>query len=255
MSSSRKPAYTDIHQFVAHFPDLNQASHVRRIQVLGYFLQSYGPERSFTARDIQESYEQLDLAQAGNFRDIMRKMKVNSILVRFQNGYRLSKESSESIFMELGNPALVHLSHDLKRLPSLLKESEARFMQEALDCLHVKAWRATIVIAWILTMDHLYDFVLANGTDSFNAALAKNLRYASLAVHSKQDFEEIKESDFIQVSRSAGLLTNDQRKLLDEKLAFRNSCAHPSAMIVTENKVASYLEDLTYNILIPLEVL
>jgi hypothetical protein len=195
------------------------------------------------------------MAQAGNFRDILRKMKENNILVRFQNGYRLAKESSESIFAELGNPTLVSLSHDLERLPTLLKGSETKFMREALDCLRVKAWRAAVVMAWILTMDHLYDFVLAKGLDSFNATLAKNLRYGSLTVQSKQDFEEIKESDFIQISRSAGLLTNDQRKLLDEKLAFRNSCAHPSAIIVTENKVASYLEDLVYNILIPLKVL
>ncbi|HEV2120512.1 MAG TPA: hypothetical protein VGS11_10495 [Candidatus Bathyarchaeia archaeon] len=231
---------------------MNQAPHVRRIQVLGYYLQTSGPKPSFNAKDIQSAYEQLDLAQAGNFRDLIRKMKERDILVRFQDGYRLSKDSYESISAELGNPTLVSLSAELEKLPKLLRSPKVDFMREALDCLRVKAWRAAIIMTWILTMDHLYDFVLATKLGDFNAALAKNLRYASLSIRNKQDFEEIKESDFIQIARSAGILTNDQRKLLDEKLAFRNSCAHPSTIVVTESKVTAYLEDLAYNILVPL---
>ncbi|HEV2137659.1 MAG TPA: hypothetical protein VGR53_02340 [Nitrososphaerales archaeon] len=254
MSTSKNPTYRDIHQFALHFPDLNQAPHVRRIQVLGYYLQASGPKPSFNAKDIQSAYEQLDLAQAGNFRDLISKMKERNILVRFQDGYRLSKASFESISAELGNPTLVSLSAELEKLPELLKSPKVDFMREALDCLRVKAWRAAIVMMWILTIDHLYDFVLATNLSNFNAALAKNLRYASLSIRNKQDLEEIKESDFIQIARSAGLLTNDQRKLLDEKLAFRNSCAHPSTIVVTESKVTSYLEDLAYNIIVPLKV-
>jgi hypothetical protein len=254
MSTSKNPTYRDIHQFALRFPDLDKAPHVRRIQILGYYLQTSGPKPSFNAKDIQSAYEQLDLAQAGNFRDLVRKMKERNNLVKFQDGYRLSKDSYESISAELGNPTLVSLSAELEKLPKLLKSSKADFMREALDCLRVKAWRAAIVMMWILAMDHLYDFILASNLGNFNAALAKNLRYASLSIRTKQDFEEIKESDFIQIARSAGFLTNDQRKLLDEKLAFRNSCAHFSTIVVTESKVASYLEDLAYNILVPLKI-
>ena len=67
-------------------------------------------------------------------------------------------------------------------------------------------------------------------------------------VSTRDHFGEMKESDFITVCRSAGLVTNDVRKILEEKLGFRNSCAHPSSIAVGDSKVLSFVEDLVDNV-------
>jgi len=124
------------------------------------------------------------------------------------------------------------------------------FLAEAISCLEVGGRRATVVLAWIATRDHLYDFVLAHGLTPFNIALAKQPgKLAKIVIVKKDDFGDLKESDFIMICRSAGLITHDVRKILDEKLGFRNSCAHPSSIAVGESKVLSFVEDLVDNVI------
>lgn len=43
--------------------------------------------------------------------------------------------------------------------------------------------------------------------------------------------------------------SNDVRKILDEKLGFRNSCAHPSSIAVGDSKALSFVEDLVDNVI------
>jgi hypothetical protein len=52
------------------------------------------------------------------------------------------------------------------------------------------------------------------------------------------------ESKFIEFCKSAKIISSDVRKILDQKLATRNSAAHPSTIIYTESKIVEYVEDL-----------
>lgn len=65
-----------------------------------------------------------------------------------------------------------------------------------------------------------------------------------------EDFDDMNEAVFIEVCRSAGLITKDVRKILDEKLGFRNSCAHPSSIHVGDAKVVSFVEDIVENVIV-----
>lgn len=95
----------------------------------------------------------------------------------------------------------------------------------------------------------MYEYVLAHKLNEFNSALSKQpWNSKRLKIAKKDDFGEIKESDFILVCRSARIITGDVRKLLDEKLGFRNSCAHPSSIAVGDSKVLSFIEDLIDNV-------
>jgi hypothetical protein len=60
---------------------------------------------------------------------------------------------------------------------------------------------------------------------------------------------DIPEFVFIEVCRSAKLISNDVRKILDEKLGVRNTCAHPSGVEIHKTKVINFIEDLVDNIL------
>ena len=139
----------------------------------------------------------------------------------------------------------------LQRTVAKVTDAQRRdFLAEAISCLEVGARRATVILAWISALDHMYDFVLRNGLPAFNTALSKQPgKIGGLTISAKDDFVNLKESDFILVCRSAGLITNDVRKLLDEKLGFRNSCAHPSSIGVGDSKVLSFVEDLVDNVI------
>jgi hypothetical protein len=52
------------------------------------------------------------------------------------------------------------------------------------------------------------------------------------------------------VARSAGVISNDVRKILDEKLGIRNTCAHPSAVDIHRSKVVNFIEDIVDNVIV-----
>jgi hypothetical protein len=58
----------------------------------------------------------------------------------------------------------------------------------------------------------------------------------------------LRECGFIEICRSAKSITNDFRKILDEKLGCRNSYAHPSGIKITKVKAKSFIEDLLDNV-------
>ena len=101
-------------------------------------------------------------------------------------------------------------------------------------------------------MDHLFRYVLKKKLCEFNAALAKNTdkRVKITKISNCDDFGEIPESKFIEFCRSAKVISNDVRKILDQKLGIRNSSAHPSGVQIHRSKVIDFVEDLVSNVVL-----
>lgn len=129
-------------------------------------------------------------------------------------------------------------------------DEKNQFLSEAVKCFEVGAWRAAIVMVWNFTMDHMYEFVISNKLEAFNSVLANNndRKIKISRVNQKEDFSEIPEVRFIEFCRSAGIISKDVRKILDNKRDTRNSFAHPSNIILTESKVIDVIEDLLNNV-------
>ena len=128
------------------------------------------------------------------------------------------------------------------------------FLKEAIDCFEIGANRAAITMAWILAVDHLFAYILAHKLSDFNAALAQDKGVKINAVSQRDDFNEIKEIKFIEICRASGVISNDIRKILDQKLGTRNSCAHPSGVTVNKSKVIDFIEDLVDNVILKFTV-
>ncbi|RMA41617.1 hypothetical protein D9R08_14875 [Rhodophyticola porphyridii] len=126
------------------------------------------------------------------------------------------------------------------------------FLAETLDCFEAGANRATIVMAWILAVNHLFDYILKHKHVEFNAVLAKNTdkRVKVTTIKQRDDFSDIPEGKFIEFCRSAGVVSNDVRKILDQKLGTRNTSAHPSGVKITRSKVIDFVEDLVENVVL-----
>ena len=105
-------------------------------------------------------------------------------------------------------------------------------------------------MTWLFTVDHLYEFILRHKLSEFNAALVAMLGANALQIAVKDDFGDLKEVQFIQAARTAKLVTNDVRKILDEKLGIRNTCAHPSTVEIHDTKVVNFVEDLVDNVIL-----
>ena len=54
-------------------------------------------------------------------------------------------------------------------------------------------------------------------------------------------YPEYKESDFIEICRGSKVITNDVRKIIEDVLDLRNTCAHPNTIIIPESKAISII--------------
>jgi hypothetical protein len=130
-------------------------------------------------------------------------------------------------------------------------EAEQRFLAEAIACVEVNARRAAVVMAWAMTVDHLERYVLNHKLNEFNGAWGRRTDNRGRTIAGQDDFLEIRdENAFIEILRSATIITNDVKKILDEKLGFRNTCAHPNDIVIPDSKVLAAIEDLVYNVVL-----
>ena len=96
--------------------------------------------------------------------------------IKVPSGYKLHRHRRETLSQKLGaETTTVQTSATLRSLEGKLPQGLAKaFLNEALDCFEIGANRATIVMTWILTINHLYDFILSHKLSYLYGALAKN---------------------------------------------------------------------------------
>ena len=74
------------------------------------------------------------------------------------------------------------------------------------------------------------------------------------SIKARDDFGDIPKGKLIEFLRSSGAISNDVRKILDEKLGIRNSCAHPSGITILRSKVIEFVEDLITNVVLQYKI-
>jgi hypothetical protein len=250
-------------EFLSQFPGHADFSRKSRVVLFAYYLRQYGGTTQFSAADIRQCFRDALLKQPTDLGALLTSLcrgKEAPLLRQKPRVYAVSLYGVNEVEAILpvsapkvaGGTALLEATLPfLQRTIAKVTDPQRRdFLAEAISCLEVGARRATVVLGWIAALDHLYDFVLQHHLPAFNTALSNQPgRLSKLRIGKKDDFGEMKDSEFITVCRSAGAITNDVRKLLDEKLGFRNSCAHPSSIAVGDSKVLSFVEDLVDNVI------
>ena len=105
-------------------------------------------------------------------------------------------------------------------------------------------------MVWVLTMDHLQKYTFGSKLTEFNAAIGAHPDKKMELIVAYDDFAELKESRVIELMRSAGIISSDVRKILDEKLGIRNSAGHPSGITFSGHKTTEFALDLIENVLL-----
>jgi len=178
-------------------------------------------------------------------------------VLRDSRGYALEKRVRDVLETKYGQrSATIQVEQVLKELSAKVPNSAERtFLDETLICYRHKAFRAAITMAWNLAYDHLCEYVIRDPArfSAFNVQLPRSYQRARIsAITKKDDFSELKESEVIQVCRSANIITNDVYKILNEKLGKRNTYAHPSSVIAFPQTAEEIILDLVNNVVLKL---
>jgi hypothetical protein len=177
-------------------------------------------------------------------------------LVKEKSGYRLAAAIRRDLDSRLGgNPATAMVMKALSDLPAKVPDvTERDFLNEALNCYRVKAYRASITMAWNLAYDHLVRWVLADAgrVAKFNAGLATKYPKKNLTIAILEDADALKESEFIEAARAGTLLDKNTTQILQEKLTKRNMAAHPSRVVISQSQADDAITDLVNNVVLKL---
>ena len=175
-----------------------------------------------------------------------------AIYVKAAKGYRLHARERERLAGLFGPAlAITQTSAPMKAIHDDLPHGAQRdFLDEAIRCYAAGCNRAAVVMFWLFLLDHLYDLVLSKHKLAFDAVLAANTdrRVKITSITKRDDFGEIPEGKFIEFIRSASIISNDVRKILDQKLGTRNTAAHPSTVKLAQSKANDFFDDLIENV-------
>lgn len=191
---------------------------------------------------------------------------VASWLHEERSGMAITADRAYTCFRFIGWPFNIGFDQplrDLKRKNKFLAELPAKvpdltervFLQEAIKCYKVTAYRAAIVMTWNLAYDHLirWIFVEPGRVMALNTAFAKRFSKRPPTVAVAEDLETIKEFDVVEACGAAGLLSSNIVRILREKLTKRNMAAHPSALVIDEPQANDVITDLVNNVVLALK--
>lgn len=252
-------------EFLSQFGDPTNLSQRSLIVAFAYYLRQEEGRLVFKPTDIQNCFQDALIKSPNKIAAILSYLTQgkNAPLIKgsSRGEYSLSiyglQEVQDALASTPSTPAGLSafletaLPYLQRTIAKITDENRRKFLAEAMACLGVQAKRATIIMTWLVTLDHLYDFILAKKLVEFNTALGKRAdKHSKKTISSKDDFSDIPESVFIEVIRSANIVSNDVRKVLEEKLGIRNSCAHPSGIEIHDSKVMNFIEDLVDNVIV-----
>lgn len=246
----------DIEDFIQSIANFDQLSDALRIDLFGYFLQIKRGLPTFKPSEIDACFDACDLPRPSWTRVHLNRFSKTkpAKYLKYKDGYKLAREKLATVKSLIGDEIPnEQVSQTLSALSSKFSDIiEKAFLDEAILCFKARAHRATIMMVWILTIDHLYRYVLSHELAAFKIALSKQTdrKIQSLKINKRDDFTELKEVKFIEILRSAKIITSDVRKILDQKLGIRNSAAHPSSTTFSPRKTEEFVEDLITNVVL-----
>ncbi|AUQ75285.1 hypothetical protein [Phaeobacter piscinae] len=245
-----KYSANDFYNTVENADSLSQST---LIDFFAYYLTVDQGAECATAKEIDACFTDCDLTPPrGTSARLSEGAKAKPPkYIKVKNGYKLHRHLKASLSKKIGAEQItIQTNVTLRALESKLPEGGTRdFLKETIDCFEAGANRATITMAWILTVDHLFSHILKHKLSEFNTALSSSRGLKVKEITKRDDFNELKEVKFIELCRTAKIISNDVRKILDTCLGIRNSCSHPSGIAVKKTKVISVLEDLIENVI------
>jgi hypothetical protein len=152
-----------------------------------------------------------------------------------------------------------HTESPAQALTSLVEAAKAApgqyadYLHEAVSCYEGGRYRASILMVWAATVQHLYEAVRRH-KGGVRAIEAENKKRFGAGrnyreIRKVDDLLYLGEAQFLQLGEDAGLLNRNARQVLGERLKLRNLCGHPTGYKPGREETVVFIESLTLNIL------
>jgi hypothetical protein len=242
-------------EFVNSIGNFGALSATEQIKRFGWFLAFHCGKANFTGADITKCFDQSKLPRPSSISPFLKSLAQQKppFLRRRGHSYDLTRHAHDTFDSALGQrPSTIAVQDLLRALPEHLPvECERVYLEEALICFQNRALRAAIVMTWNLAYDHLCNVLLSKHLAAFNLQLPKSFPRAEISVvTNRDDFETLKESQVLQVAKSANLISGSVYKILKEKLDRRNIAAHPSGVSISQVGAEDFILDLVNNVVL-----
>jgi hypothetical protein len=250
-------------EFVDQVPGFDKLPPREKIKLIGWYLHTHEGKEHFHSDHIRACYRTLHLVATENIgQSLLRMASYNTPdLVREKQGFKLTRPVRSQLDAKHGDqPSMQAISKLLTELPTKVPNVEEKvFLEEAINCYRVKAYRACIVMVWNLAFDHLLHWILKDPARlaAFNDAVTKrfqnNPKKAGIVITRYDDFaDELKEFEVIEFCKNANLINDNLTRNLKEKLGKRNIAAHPSTMVIGQPQADDVISDLVHNVVLAL---
>ncbi|WFU52336.1 hypothetical protein QA639_21760 [Bradyrhizobium pachyrhizi] len=247
-----------LQELVEQVAEFNTAAPKERIKLFAWWLHVHGGKELFGPADIRGCYNKLHIDDPPSLATYLSRLADAKDLIVERGKYKLARSVRSELDKKYGvHHSVVAISKLLTDLPAMVPTVEERaFLQEALKCYRIEAYRACIVMVWNLAYAHLLDWLLkdANRLTAFNNTIPKRFpALKNIQVAKYDDFrDEFKERQVVEICSSAGLINDDIFKVLKGKLDRRNSAAHPSTLVFVQSQADDMITDLVNNVVLVL---
>jgi hypothetical protein len=252
----------ELEELVATIPEFSRWSHAEKIKFFAWFLHTHNNKERVTGTEIGYCYDVLHEERPSAISPFLTGMEKKNPkeAIRDRTGFRLVKTVRDQFDARYGQRGTtVKVEKLLADLPGKIPDQAERdFLSEALTCFQNYAFRASIVMTWNLTFFHLCHHVLKHKLADFNAeyprrypGIHKKAKAPTIATY--DDFaSDLKESEVVEICRSANIITREQFNALDRQIGRRNSAAHPSTTVITVLEAEEFIHDLVTNVVLPI---
>ena len=251
----------EIASFVRLVPGFAELSHPERIILFGWYLHTQQRLDVLEAGAVRGCYDSVHMQPPPNIGREFARLSGRGVILESGGGrYRLEHKIRAELDSKYGEaPETIAISQLLAALPGRISdENERVFLSEVLRCYGAQAFRASTVMIWNLTFDHLLSWIMGDVArlQAFNAALttlvAKDKRRVGLLIGKKEDFESLKESETLILCERANLIAHSLKQTLDIGLTRRNHAAHPSGIVSSRATAEEMIDTLVTNVVLRL---
>jgi hypothetical protein len=224
---------------------------------VAWFLHKKGKDR-VSPREVSEQFRSIHLNPPRVDVYLPRLWeKKPPIMLWDKRGYFLEGRERKRLDDVLAPKApTAEISNLLKGLTESVTDGPERvFLNEAIRCYEVTAFRAAIVMTWNLAYDHLRRWIIKDQVrlEKFNQGAGKRFQKSPKpVVVNESGFDEFKESEFLDSCSSGKVIDKNLEAMLREKLKRRNMAAHPSSIIISQPQADDVIADLIQNVIVAL---
>jgi len=245
-----------LEELAEQVPGFEGAVPKERIRLIAWWLHTHGGKELFSPSDIRSCYDKLHIDEPPALATYLTRMSEAKDLLKEKGQYKLARSVRADFDKKYGvHHSVVAINKILANLPTQVPDvGERAFLNEALKCYRIEAYRSCIVMTWNLAYSHLLDWILGEPTRlaAFNVAISKRYpKMANLQITAYDEFlDELKESQVIEICNTANLFNSNIFKILKGKLDKRNIAAHPSAVLVVQSQADDMVTDLVNNVVL-----